>query len=116
MSRSMLVRSRCVSDQTKEHPSKPTKRKVLSIAVVVALFTAGLPGTASAKHYHPRMMHAPGKHFGHGGVGPWPIFACAGGVITSALVANFRDNRELTADEAWSCGLLFWFSPPRGHA
>lgn len=31
---------------------------------------------------------------------------CAGGVIIAALVANFKDNRELTSKEAQSCGLL----------
>ena len=55
-----------------------------------------------------------GPTFGNGGtVALWSIFGCAGGIIISALAANYRDNRELTAPEAWSCGLLFWFSQPR---
>jgi hypothetical protein len=61
------------------------------------------------------MVVVPGKTFGHGGIGPWDTFGCAGGIIFSALAANYRDDRELTTDEAWSCGLLFWFSQPRGR-
>jgi hypothetical protein len=49
---------------------------------------------------------------GNPGAALWPIFACAGGIMTAALVANARDNRELTAPETWSCGVLFWFNPP----
>ena len=32
---------------------------------------------------------------------------CGIGVIAAALVANFKDNRELTSKEAATCGLLF---------
>lgn len=42
----------------------------------------------------------------------WTIIGCAGGVVFAALAANYRDGRELTANEAGSCGLLFLFSPP----
>ena len=31
---------------------------------------------------------------------------CAGGLIIAALIANFKDNRELTSKEAQTCGLL----------
>ena len=31
---------------------------------------------------------------------------CTVGVIVAAMVANFKDNRELTAKEAQTCGLL----------
>lgn len=68
----------------------------------------------------PTMSHAaiivPGHTFSGGsGFAVWPIFACAGGIITSALVANYRDNRELTALEAWTCGVAFWFAQPGKH-
>ncbi len=88
-----------------------TKLKLTSVAIITAVLAAGAPTGASAK----MVVVTPGKHFG-AGAGPWPIFACAGGIITAALVANARDNRELTAPEAWSCGLMFWFSQPtNGH-
>jgi len=41
------------------------------------------------------------------------LFACPASIILSGIVANFRDNRQLTAPEAWSCGLLFWFAKPK---
>ncbi len=89
-----------------------TKLKLIVAAMIVAIFTAGVPTGASAHYYPPKMVKVPGgKHFGGGG-GPWLIFACAGGIITSALVANSTQNRELTWDEAASCGLLYWVHQP----
>ena len=90
-----------------------TKTKLASVAIITAALAASAPTGASA-YYH-KVVVVPGKTFG-AGAGPWPIFACAGGIITAALIANARDNRELTAPEAWSCGLLFLFSQPsNGH-
>ncbi|MDQ2954280.1 MAG: hypothetical protein M3R18_05000 [Pseudomonadota bacterium] len=43
---------------------------------------------------------------------PWVFIGCAGGIILAAFHANYRDDRELTQPEAWSCGLLHWFSHP----
>jgi hypothetical protein len=50
----------------------------------------------------------------------WAGFACPASIIMSGIVANFRDNRQLTYAEAWTCGLLYWFGLPpqqqvRGH-
>jgi hypothetical protein len=50
----------------------------------------------------------------------WVAMACPASIILSGAVANFRDNRQLTYAEAWSCGLLYWFSwlnppPPKPH-
>jgi hypothetical protein len=87
-----------------------TKLKIVAALLVAALVTAGAPNSASA-YYHKKVVVVPGKHFGAGG-GPWPIFICTGGVIFSALAANATQNRELTALEAWSCGLLYWFNQP----
>jgi hypothetical protein len=85
-----------------------TKLKLTSVAIITAVLAASAPTGASAK----MTVVVPGQHFGTG-AGPWPIFVCAGGIITAALVANARDNRELTAPEAWTCGLKFWFTQPR---
>ena|ERR1700730_6281704 len=86
--------------------------KLIAATLAASMAMATLPNAANA-----RMIVAPvvpGHTFG-GAAFPWPIFACAGGIITSALIANYRDNRELTAPEAWSCGLLFWFTQPQPH-
>ena len=44
---------------------------------------------------------------------PWVVIGCAGSIVLSALVADFRDHRELTTPEAWTCGLLYWIAPPQ---
>jgi hypothetical protein len=44
---------------------------------------------------------------------PFVIFGCAGALIFAALIANWQQKRQLTAAEAMTCGLLFWFTPPR---
>jgi cell division protein FtsW (lipid II flippase) len=86
-----------------------TKLKLTSVAIISALLAASAPNSASAVV---RVPVVPGTHFGAGS-GPWPIFGCAGGIILAALAANARDNRELTAEEAWSCGTLFLLSQPK---
>jgi hypothetical protein len=84
-------------------------KKLIAATLAASIAVAAVP-TASFAARAP----VPGPTFGGGsGFAVWPIFACAGGIITSALVANYRDNRELTAPEAWTCGALFWFAQPR---
>jgi hypothetical protein len=88
------------------HEMKTNKLIAATLAASIAI--AALPTASQAAIFVP-----PAPAMGNGGASvPWGIFACAGGIITSALVANYRDNRELTAPEAWTCGLLFWFTPP----
>jgi hypothetical protein len=87
------------------------KLKLTSVVIITALLAAGAPNSASANYYPPKVVPM-GKHFG-AGAGPWLIFGCAGGIILAALAANARDNRELTAEEAWSCGTLFLVSQPK---
>ena len=40
----------------------------------------------------------------------WVIFGCAGGIILAALDANWRQHRQLTAYEAATCGIAYWFT------
>ncbi len=42
----------------------------------------------------------------------WVAFACPASIILSGMVANFKDHRQLTYWEAWTCGLLYWFGKP----
>ncbi len=42
----------------------------------------------------------------------WAVFGCTGGVVIAALAANYAQRRQLTWNEAASCGLLFWLTPP----
>jgi hypothetical protein len=34
--------------------------------------------------------------------------ACPASIILSGIVADFKDNRQLTYWEAVTCGLLYW--------
>ncbi len=47
----------------------------------------------------PVAMHAPAWL--------WIAFACPASIILSGAVANFKDHRQLTYWEAWTCGLLY---------
>jgi predicted membrane protein len=87
-------------------------KKLIAAALAASMTMAALSTPASAVVVS-RAVPGPTFGSGHPGVTIGPIFACAGGIILAAFAANYRDNRELTAAEAWSCGLLFWLSPPK---
>jgi len=99
-----------------------TSKLVAAVVAASVCFSSAMTVPASAgfykpyhskyvKHYkHVKHKHVGGHHSGSGAV--WWIIGCAGGVVLAALAANARDHRELTANEAASCGLLFLFSPP----
>jgi hypothetical protein len=84
-------------------------KKLIAATLAASMAVAAVPTASFA--VAPRIVVGP-TFGGNPSAALWPIFACAGGIITAALVANARDNRELTAPEAWSCGVLFWFNPP----
>jgi hypothetical protein len=83
------------------------KSRILAAALAIALTfssTLALAGTAAV----------PGAKFGTGPTGwVWGIFGCSSGIILAAMVANWQQNRQLTANEAATCGILFWFAPPK---
>jgi hypothetical protein len=85
------------------------KSKILA-AVLAALMVLSPPAAFAGC-----IAIAPaGKKFGPGPTGlVWAIFGCSSGIIFAALVANYQQNRQLTPAEAASCGLLFWFTPPK---
>lgn len=83
------------------------KRKLIAVAAAAAM----LVSTTEASH----AIYCPPHHLSTSGgsmAAPWIVIGCAGGIILAAFAANYRDNRELTAPEAWSCGLLFLASKP----
>ena len=79
-----------------------------AIAVTVAAAIAFSSATATAGQMLPPAVH-------HGTSSnpwvPWTIIGCAAFLVFTAMVANARDNRQLVAPEAWTCGLAFWFKP-----
>ena len=83
-------------------------KKLIAATLAASMAVATVPTASYAAVAAPA---ATGPVFGSSGFAPWPIFLCAGGIIGSAIVANQRFNRQLTAQEAWSCGFMFWFAP-----
>ena len=57
----------------------------------------------------------PGHFFGGSAWVPWAFGSCVLDLFAAAAVANWRDNRQLTYQEAYTCGLLFWFERPAPH-
>jgi hypothetical protein len=60
----------------------------------------------------PTPKFAPGVPAGHVGALPWALMACPAFIVFTGAVANFKDNRQLTYWEAWTCGLAYWFWMP----
>ncbi len=84
--------------------------KKLLITGVVAVSLALSPTMSFAG---PAVVTA-GKTFGAGPTGwVWGIFGCSGGIILAAMVANWQQNRQLTWNEAATCGILFWVNPSK---
>ena len=84
------------------------KKKLIAAALAVSMIVPSFSNTASAAIFVPRPVNNGGY-----ASAPWIIIGCAGGVVLAALAANYRDGRELTAPEAWTCGLLFLVSKPK---
>jgi hypothetical protein len=75
------------------------------------ILSGWLPMDTAFAGVAPRVTPCPVGH-SHTPVWPWVVIGCAGSIVLSALVANFRDNRQLTTPEAWTCGLLYWIPMP----
>ncbi len=84
-------------------------RKLFISACMLFAALAFAPTTASAQL-------APGGGSGGGGggggspVGGWIFMGCVTALIIAAADANNRKDRELTAGEAWMCGIPYWFA------
>lgn len=83
-------------------------KKITTILLIVAL--AMSPFTASA-FTTPPPSPSSSVHTGTA----WWIMACPGGVVTAAMVKNWKRHKELTQQEAWTCGLLYWWNEASGR-
>ena len=82
------------------------KSGTIAVTAAVLLAFSSMAATAGKAVVIP-------PHSSHTPAAIWAIFGCSGGVVLAALTANYTQNRQLTWNEAASCGLLFWFTPPR---
>lgn len=86
--------------------------KTLKLALAASLLAGTL--ALSAAHANGVVQHAvvPGGTV-HTGTVYW-ILACPAGVVTAALVKNWKRHKELNQQEAWTCGLLYWWNEGMG--
>jgi hypothetical protein len=82
--------------------------KFIVMAATLLSLLAFAPARTEAAVAPPVIVGGGGSNPGAG----WALGGCSAGIILAGLMANARDNRELTAPEAWTCGLLFWFERP----
>lgn len=82
-------------------------RKLIGVTIALAFLVSSIPANAVVCegwcYHHPKPA---GHTFSTSN--PWWAFVCPVGVVSAAVVANWRNNRELTTQEAWTCGLLYW--------
>jgi hypothetical protein len=83
-------------------------KKSKFVAVACAAAIALSPVASFAQEVAP----VPG-HIFHGTT-PWWIFVCPSGIVTAAVVKNARRHKELTTQEAWTCGFLYWWNEGTG--
>jgi hypothetical protein len=101
--RKIIVRER-ISRQRKERSMKSSRLVAVTASAMLALSTI----TTNAGFSPP----PPTTHHGHiNATGFWIIFGCAGSIIFTAYVAHVQQHRQLTQQEAMTCGLLYWFNP-----
>jgi len=79
---------------------KRSKFAAVALAIAIALSpVASFAGPAAP---------VPGHTFS--GATPWWMFVCPSGIVTAAVVKSARRHKELTAQEAWTCGFLYWWN------
>lgn len=82
-------------------------RKSKFCAIALAAIIAFLPVRASAGVIIIPPAAAPGSG---SGAGAYALVGCVASIMIAAIVASQEFNRELTTEEAATCGLLFWIN------
>lgn len=85
--------------------------KALKLALAASLVASTVAISAAPANAAVRTPVAGGMSAGT----VWWIMACPGGVVTAALVKNWKRHKELTAPEAWTCGLQYWWNEATGR-
>jgi hypothetical protein len=79
------------------------KLKLIVAALSIALISSQANALVPASM--PKAQHTPAAI--------WAIFGCTGSLMISALAANYVQHRQLTPYEAATCGIAYWFTPPK---
>jgi hypothetical protein len=85
-------------------------RRVIIAAAALTAMVSLSPTKLQAGPAPAPLVHA--APAGHVGATPWALMACPAFIVFTGAVANFKDNRQLTYWEAWTCGLAYWFWLP----
>ncbi len=82
---------------------------LIATALAASLTFAATPSMATT-WYKP--VPVSGKQFsvGAGQWAVWAVFGCATGIITAAIIKNAQGQGELTAPQAWGCGLPYFIN------
>ncbi len=89
--------------------------KALKLTMAAALFAGTLAASsAPANAACFRGGVCTGGTTVHTGAIYW-ILACPAGIITAAMAKNWKRHKELTQQEAWTCGLLYWWNEGTGQ-
>ena len=83
------------------------KSKILAAALIAILALSPVASLAGPGVAIPLTK----SHFNPGAA--YVIFGCASSIIFAAFIANYQQNRQLTWNEAATCGILYWFTPPK---
>jgi hypothetical protein len=89
--------------------------KTLKLMMAASLLAGTL--AISSAPANASIISPPVHHHGVGantGYAYW-ILACPAGIITAAMAKNWKRHKELTAPEAWTCGLQYWWNEATGR-
>jgi hypothetical protein len=86
------------------------RRLIIAAAALTAVLSFSATKLEAGGTATPLVHAAPAA--GHVGALPWALMACPAFIVFTGAVANFKDNRQLTYWEAWTCGLAYWFWMP----
>lgn len=86
------------------------RRIIIAAAAMLAILTYALTRPRAMALPPAAVAAQPG--FGSSLWVPWAFGGCVLDIFAAAAVANWRDHRELTYPEAYTCGVLFWFEHP----
>jgi len=86
-------------------------RRIIIGATALSLVLSFSPTKLQAGATPAPLVHAAAPA-GHVGALPWALMAYPALIVFTGAVANFKDNRQLTYWEAWTCGLAYWFWLP----
>ena len=96
--------------------SQVGKKGLMDMKKIATIFLAGALAISSSL---PASAQVQGCRTGCGGGTnsgvAWWILACPAGVMTAAMVKNWKRHKELNAPEAWTCGLLYWWNEATGQ-